>query len=416
MANNIAKITGMVVRETARGYHNTRLFSGLISRKYNDEFAQEGAKVGETIFVRKPAKFRIRSGANQEIQDVVETKIPVTLPAQVGADFSFSTRELTLDIDSGKREYSDRTIVPAGSAIASSKDAEGLQLAALNAGFTVVTPATPSLADFTAAKAFLNKMLAPKGMDSRFAIVGSDVESAVANEVKVLYNNAKEITTAIRENELHSIGGLTWASSDLVYVRTNGAGGLAVTLGAVIVPDYANETQTITIAGAGAPSVAVGDTLVFNTHFVNPETKQVYVNAMQRKVLAKPSASTVTVYSVRPVIAAPATPAARAQAAAANCEALPANGSTISVLGVAGTKYLVSVVLQKEAMCLTSVDLVIPEDGVAMKDKILIDGMSIRFLKAYSIGDDTLPSRLDTLSAFTALYPEWIVAVETPLA
>lgn len=412
MANNIQKITGFIVRETAKGLYNNRLFSGLISKKYSDEFAVEGAKKGETIYVRKPSKYRVRTGANQEIQSIQETKVAVTLPAQVGVDYSFNSRELTLDIDKGRSE----DIQGAGSAIGSAKDAEGLQLAAINAGYTIVTAATPALSDFTKAKAFLNKMLAPKGSSERFAFVGSDVEAAIANEVKVLYNSAAEINKAIKENELSTMGGLTFASTDLAFVRTNGAGGQVVTLGAAITPDYVNETQTLTIAGAGAAAVAVGDTLEFaGSYFVNPETKQVYANKTQRKVLSKPNGTSVVVASIRPVIASPATADARGQAAMANVDSLPANGSTITVLGVAGTKYMCSPVMHKEAVVLTSVDMVKPSK-VEMVDSIVVDGMSIRFIKDYSIGDDSLPSRLDTLSAYTVLFPEHIVCVETPLA
>ena len=417
MANQISKITGYVVKEAARGLYNTRLFSGLISRKYDSEFAQEGAKKGDTIYVKKPFRFRVRSGANQEIQEVKQTDIKVILPAQVGVDFSFSSRELTLDIDNGSKSYSDQTIVPAGSAIASSKDAEGLQIGAIGAGYTIVTAATPTYKDFTDGKAFLNKMLAPKNINERFAFVGSDVESAISNEVKTLYNSAAEISKAIKENTLESIGGLTWASTDLTFVRTNGAGGQVVTLGAVITPDYVNETQSLTIAGAGAANVAVGDTLEFAaSYFVNPETKQVYVNKLQRKVISKPDATHVVVYSIRPVIGAPATAEQRGFAAMANCDALPANGSTITVKGVAGTKYLCSLVMHKDAVNVTSVDMVKPSKGVEMVDSVAVDGMSIRFIKAYSIGDDTMPARLDVIAAYTVMYPEWLVCLESPLA
>lgn len=411
MANVIAKTTGFVVKETAKGYYNSRLFSGLIVKKFDGEFAEEGNKKGDTIYVRKPSKFRVRSGANQEIQSLNEIKIQVKLPAQVGVDYSFSTRELTLDIDKGRSD----DLQGAGSAIASSKDAEGLQLTAINAGYTIVTDATPTLVDFTKGKAFLNKMLAPKNVAERYAFVGSDVESAVANEVKVLYNSSAEIDKAIKENALSSMGGLTWGSTDLAFVRTNGAGGLAVTLGAVITPDYTNETQNITVAGAGAASLAVGDTLEFAaSHFVNPETKNVYVNKLQRKVLAVVDATHVTVASIRPIVAAPATADQRGYAAMANCDVLPANGSTITVLGVSGTKYLCSPVMHKEAVVLTSVPMIKPSKA-EMVDSVTVDGMSIRFIKDYSIGDDTMPSRLDTLSVYTVLYPEWIVSVETPL-
>ena len=411
MANQIAKTTGFVVKETAKGYYNSRLFSGIIAKKYTEEFADEGNSKGDTIYIRKPAKFRLRSGANQEIQDIKETKIAVTLPAQVGVDYSFSSRELTIDIDAGRSNQ----LQNAGSAIASYKDAEGLQLSAISAGFTVITPATPTLADFTKAKAFLNKQLAPKGSADRYAFVGSDVESAIANEVKVLYNSSAEITKAIKENELSSMGGLTFASTDLTFVRTNGAGGQVVTLGAVITPDYVNETQTLTIAGAGAANVAVGDTMEFAaSYFINAETKQVYVNALQRKVLSKPDATHVVVYSIRPIIAAPSTAEQRGNAAMANCDALPANGSTITILGTAGKKYLCSPVMHKDAVVLTSVPMIKPTK-VEMVDSVTVDGMNIRFIKNYSIDGDTMPSRLDTLSVYTVIYPEWIVSCETPL-
>ena len=118
MANQIAKTTGFVVKETAKGYYNSRLFSGIIAKKYTEEFADEGNTKGDTIYIRKPAKFRLRSGANQEIQDIKETKIAVTLPAQVGVDYSFSSRELTIDIDAGRSNQ----LQNAGSAIASYKD------------------------------------------------------------------------------------------------------------------------------------------------------------------------------------------------------------------------------------------------------------------------------------------------------
>lgn len=412
MANNIAKTTGFVVKETAKGYYNTRLFSGLISKKYDNEFGEEGNKKGDTIYVRKPAKYRIRSGANQEIQSINEQKIAITLPAQVGVDYSFSTRELTLAIDKGRSD----DLQGAGSAIASAKDAEGLQLASISAGYTIVTAATPTLDDFTKAKAFLNKMLAPKGHADRFAFVGSDVESVIANEVKVLYNSSAEIDKAIKANELESMGGLTFASTDLAFVRTNGGGGTVVTLGAAITPDYANETQTITIAGAGAASVAVGDTLQFAaSYFVNPETKGVYANLAQRKVLAKPTSTTCVVASIRPIVSSPSTADERGYAAMANVDALPANGSTINVLGVAGTKYLCSPVIHKDAVNLTSVPMIKPSK-VEMVDSVVVDGMAIRFIKDYAIGDDSMPSRLDTLSVYTVLFPEWVVVCETPLS
>lgn len=386
------------------------MFSGLVTKKYDSEFAAEGAKKGQQIFIRKPAQYRVRSGATMEIQDIIEDQVAVTLPAQIGVDFSFSSRELTIDIDNNTRLYSERFIVPAGSALASNKDAEGLQIAALNSGYTIVTPATPTLKNFLDAKSILNKFLAPKGQNDRLAVIGSDVESAIANEVKVLFNSSAEIDKAIKAGEVTSMAGLTFGTSDLTYVRTNGGGGGVVTVGAA----YTAGDSTITIAGAGAAAVAVGDTLQFTVNFVNPETKQLYANKLQRKVLGK-AGLVCTIDPIYPADGATNTPALRAAYARANASAVPANGSTVTVLGVAGTQYLCSVVFHKEAIVLTSVDLIMPEKGVEMSDRITVDGMAIRFIRSYDTSGDTLPNRFDTLSVYTPVMKSWIISVETPL-
>jgi len=412
MANSVAKITGYVVKEAARGYYNTRLYSGLVKKDYSQEFQEKGAKKGDTIFVRKPAQYRVRVGANQQIQDVAEQLVPVTLPVQQGVDFTFSTREVTIDIDAGTREFGERWIKPAGSVLASTKDAEGLELAAIEAGYTIVTPATPTLKNFLDAKAILNKFLAPKDMASRFAVIGSDVESAISNEIKSIYNNSAAISKSIKEGTVTDVSGLTWGSSDLTYVRTAGIGAAStVTVGAPIVAG----ATTITLAGADAGDVAVGDVLTFGAvRFVNPETKVAYANVLQRKVKAV-NGLVVTIDPIWPVVANPATPAERLDAARANATALPANGSAITALGVAGTSYLCSIVFHKDATILTSVDLVKPSK-VEMCDSIVVDGMNIRFIQDYSVGDDQMPNRLDLLGVFTTIHPTWIVSVETPLA
>jgi hypothetical protein len=426
MANIIAKTTGYVVRQAALGFYNSRLYSGLIEKKYDDTFADKAVKKGSQIFVKRPSQYIVRVGATYAAQDILDQQIPVTIGEQIGVDFEFSTREATLDMEAGRPNLD---IQSAGSSIASFKDAEGLKVAADNAGYTIITTATPTLKNFLQAKAILNKMLAPKNVSERFAVVGSDVETEIVNEVKVLYNSSAEITKAIKEGVVTSMAGLNWTTSDLTYVRTNGAGGIGgLTIGAVIpgastatkrayyTASLASNVSKITLAGATPlASLAVGDTLEFaSCFFVNQETKMTYANKLQRKVLAIAGA-VVDVEPIYPVISSPADAEERGWAALANCTAFPANGSTVAVLGTSGTKYLVSIVQHKSAVNLTSVDLVMPED-VKAKDRIQVDGMSIRYLQTYANSSDTIPNRLDTLSVYTPICRPWIVALETPLA
>lgn len=416
--NSPAVISGYVVKEATKAFMNSRLFSGFVRNEYRSDFEERGAKKGDTIFVRRPAQFRVRTGAGMEIQDVHEDKVAVTLPEQKGVDFEFSARELTLDIDKGGSEYSKRFIRPAGSALASDFDATGLAKAAMVAGSTIISGSTDTDAQlykkFLDAKGLLNKFLAPKNPMERMAFVGSDVENRLTENVKQLYNNANAISKAIKDGTIQDVAGLTWGSTDLAYVHVNGGGGTTFTVASTIVPDYDNMTQWIEYTGASG--LKVGDTIEFaDSNFVNPETKADYGKKLQRKILGLKTVSGdkfALVYSIRPVIAEGSIVDAetRKQAAMANCSALPA--TTASVLGVATKSYLCCPVLHKDAMVLTNVDLARPTKSVEMVNSINYKNVVIRFIEAYSVGTDQFPDRLDMLGVFTALLPEWIVDVE----
>lgn len=418
--NTPAVISGYVVREATKAFMNTRLFSGFVRNEYRNDFEERGAKKGDTIFVRRPAQFRVRTGAGMEIQDVHEDKVAVTLPEQKGVDFEFSARELTLDIDKGGSEYSKRFIRPAGSALASDFDASGLAKASMVAGSTIISGTSDTndqlYGKFLDAKALLNKFLAPKNPMDRMAFVGSDVENRLAQNVKQLYNNANAITKAIKDGTIQDVAGLTWGSTDLAYVHVNGGGGTTFTVAATIVPDYDNLTQWIQYSGASG--LKVGDTIEFaDSNFINPETKTNYGKKLQRKILGLKTVSGdkfALVYSIRPVIAEGSITDAetRKQYAMANCSALPA--TTATVLGTATKSYLCCPVLHKDAMVLTNVDLARPKK-VEMCNTMNYQNVVIRFIEAYSVNTDQFPDRLDMLGVFTALLPEWIVDVEIQL-
>jgi len=415
--NSPAYISGYVVKEATKGFFNTRLFSGFVRNDYRSDFEERGAKKGDSIFVRRPSQFRVRTGAGMEIQDVHEDKVAVTLPEQKGVDFQFSARELTLDIDKGGSEYSKRFIRPAGSALASDFDANGLETASAKAGSVILlgsgTTDEQLYKGFLDAKAMLNKMLAPKTVSERMAFVSSDIETKLTQNVKQLYNNAQAITKAIKDGTIQDVAGLTWGSTDLSYVHTNGGGGTTFTVG-TITPDYENLTQWIPYTNASG--LAVGDTIQFSdSYFVNLETKKRYTNLLQRKVLGLKTENGnkyALVYSIRPVVASPTDAEARKKAAMANCSALPSAAG--SVLGVAGKTYACCPVLHKDAVVLTNVDLARPKK-VEMCNTVNYKNVVIRYIEDYSVTTDQFPDRLDMLGVFTAIMPEWIVDVELQL-
>lgn len=418
--NSPQYLSGYIVKEATKAFMNDRLFSGLVRSEYRSDFEERGAKKGDTIYVRRAAQFRVRDGAGMEIQAVHEDKLPVTLPDQKGVDFQFSARELTLDIDKGGNEYSKRFIRPAGSALASDFDALGMKTAANTAGSVVIVKAADSddvlYSSFLKAKARLNKFLAPKNVNERHAIIDSDIENRLAQNVKQLYNNANAISKAIKDGTIQDVAGLTWGTSDLSYVHENGGGGETFTL-SDFTPDYENLTQWVTYTGAA--DLAIGDTVEFNnTYFVNPETKLAYTDKLQRKILdlsSSTSGQTTTkkakIYSIRTKPTTITTELDRQHYAQTNASATPTAGT---VLGIKDKRYLCCPVFHMDSIVLTCVDLARPKK-VEMVNSVNYKNVVIRFIEDYSIDKDQFPDRLDMMGVFTSIIPEWCVDVEIEL-
>ena len=61
MANTLLTID-MVTLESARVLHGNLAFLKNVNKEYDPQFAQQGAKIGDTLRVRKPPKYTVRTG------------------------------------------------------------------------------------------------------------------------------------------------------------------------------------------------------------------------------------------------------------------------------------------------------------------------------------------------------------------
>ena len=146
MANTL--LTNQVLtRETLMILSNNTVSIPEMTRDLDQEFGKKGNKIGDTIYVRKPARFVGRDGAGYAAESLTDTQVPVTINQQSGVDFQFSTAELYLSLD----EIGNRYLEPAAVSIANKLDARALQMAGQNASNLVGTPGvTPGLSSSNA--------------------------------------------------------------------------------------------------------------------------------------------------------------------------------------------------------------------------------------------------------------------------
>ncbi len=122
-----------------------------LHRAHEEEFSKRvnGYKVGDTISIRRPADFTVRSGATLSAQDVIEGKTTLTIDQQVGVDFQFTSSDLTLKIT----DLSERVMKPAMSNIINYMANDVLTTMYKGSTIGSVRPARPSTRSPTSRRA-----------------------------------------------------------------------------------------------------------------------------------------------------------------------------------------------------------------------------------------------------------------------
>ena len=379
-----------VTREILRVAHERAAFIGTVERQYDDSFAKTGAKIGDTLKIRLPNKYTVRSGKTLNAQDTAESSVSLTVATQKGVDMNFSSAELTMEMD----DFSKRIIEPAVAVLVSNIESSMLTSVTDEVYNHVGTPGTlPTILEIAQAKAKLNQNLAPKDNDRSIQMESVDMAGEV-NALKGLFHDSKEISKQYRDGVVGRSMGLNWVENERIATHTVG-GDVAV---AINDTTFASGDTTLVIDASSAAAV-VGDIFtIAGVKAVHPETKVVYAHEMQFVV----TAATTTLLTFSPALIS--------TGASQNINELPSDNDVITFVGTALTAYPNHLVYHKQAFAFATADLEMPQ-GVHFAAREQYDGLSIRLVRQYDINNDNIPCRLDILHGYKALRPEWACRV-----
>lgn len=415
MANTYLNID-MVTLEALAVLENDLTFTKRIRRKYDDYFAKSGAKIGDTLRVRKPIRATVRTGTGYTPQDITETSVNVTLTSQKGIDVEFSTADLTLNID----EFSDRILKPHIAQLANTIDDDGLQLA-IQCNMATGTPGTAitTALGYLTAGAKMKEAAAP--MSDWSMVVNPEQELRLVNgqvQTLQLFNPVSEITRQYKKGIMGTAFGFEWYMDQNVYTHTVGTVTGATPL---MNGTTAEGATTLVMDGwvGGTSTLAKGDVLQAGSVFaVNPLNRRSTGRLQDFLVTAAATSSAGAMTASVSVWG----DAIRATGAFQNVSALPADNAAITVFGVAAASLsTISGVASPQALAfhpdfatLVSADLYLPE-GVDMRarksDRQL--GFSLRYIRDYDGTTDMLISRFDTLYGWAVLRQELACRVVT---
>ncbi|CAB4152297.1 Major capsid protein Gp5 [uncultured Caudovirales phage] len=397
MANTNLTIS-MVTKECLAVLENNLTFAKGCNREYDDQFAIGGAKIGDTINIRKPARYAGRTGATMSVEDHTETSVALQLDTQFGVDINFTSKELSLSID----EFSDRIIKPAMAVVANKVDAAGLLMAYQSVYNTVGTPGTvpTALKTYLQAGAKMDYEAAPRD-GNRSIVLDPTAQVEIVDALKGLFQSGEQIKSQYEKGNMGLAGGFKWSMDQNIYTHTVGPlGGTPLVNGAT-----AQGATTLVTDGwtaSAANRLKKGDVFtIANVFAVNPQTRVSTGQLRQFVVTADTDSSAGGAATI------PISPAIASTGAFATVNALPADNAALTILGAANTLSPQHLAYHKNAFVLGCADLLLPK-GVDMaariSDKQL--GLSARMVRQYDIVNDKFPCRFDILFGWKALYPE----------
>jgi hypothetical protein len=408
MSNNLLTIS-MITNEALMVLENSLTFTGRVDRNYDDQFAVVGAKIGNTVNVRRPGRFIGTTGPALNVEDFNETSSPVTLSTQFHVDTQFTTQDLSLSLDM----FSDRVLKPAIAAIANKIDFDGTTMAVDSTANTVgAAGVVPSdIATFLTAQAFLDGEGAPRD-GKRSCVLDPFTGASIVGSLKGLFNPQGQIAGQYQKGMMgRDTIGMDWFMDQNIVSHTYGSYATATlatnttTFTGSLTTGWA-QTSTITIgATTAAAPLNVGDTIqIAGVFAVNPQNRQPYGGNVLRNFVVTtavtiPSGGTASV-TVSPAIIT----AGQFQNVAVLATSNTAVVTPFDNTGIVSPQNLV---FHRNAFTLATADLQLP-DGVhfAGRASDKDNGLSIRVVRQYTINNDSIPTRLDVLYGWAPLYPE----------
>lgn len=388
MSNTILTPTA-VTREALRVLHQKLNFVGSISRQYDDSFAKSGAKIGDSLKIRLPNEYVVRTGAVLDVQDTSETSTTLQIATQKGVDLNFTSVDLTLSLD----DFSKRILDPAMAVLAAAVESDAMSMYkdVWNQVNNIDSAAT--FAKLLAGRKILTDNLAP--ISGRTANLNTQDTVDLVDALKGLFHDDKAVSKQYREGSMGRTAGFDFMENTLWPNHTTGS-----ETATYLTNDATAQTGATLTVDTNGDTLKQGDIItVAGVYRVHPETK-VSTGVLQNFVVTADVADNATSIPISPSIVA--------TGARQNVSNGAANDSAITKQGGASAAHGISMLYHEEAFAISFADLVMPK-GVDFAAREVYDGISMRIARQWDITNDRFPCRLDVLYGYKTIRPQFAV-------
>ncbi len=385
---------------------------GRLYRAHEEEFTNSvnGYKIGDTIRIRRPADFTVRSGATMDLQDVIEGRTTLVVDQQIGVDFSFTSADLTLKIE----DLSERVMKPAMSSIVNYMANDVATQMYRGAYNWVGVPGNTinSSSDFFLAPQRLDEVACPQ--EDRLGILSpADWWGFAGGQAGVYVQDiARE---AIRSGMLGNVGGIDLYKSQVTPTHTAGTRDNTTPLtngnSQNVTYDTVKNTWTqslITDGWDNTITLTAGDVFTLDgIYMVNPKTK--VSTGVKQQFVVTANATSDGSGNMTPSISPPIILSGPHQTVTM-VGVSATDGLTITNVGTASTNYVQNMVFHKNAMALACVPMEMPVASVGGARKSY-KGISVRVVPVWDGINDVSKWRLDLLYGRKLIDPRIICRI-----
>lgn len=270
----------IIANEALMVLESNLTMANLVHRDYSNEFVQ----VGDTITIRKPAKFVAKNFVGKvSEQDVTEGSVPVKLDRFRDVTVKVTSKQLALDI----KDFSSQIVRPALTAIAQAIDCDLLAVGIEKAAKTATVSQNPVIDDIAGVGKALDLSKAPRN-DRRLVL-----PPTILYKYNTLDNFAKQCykgdSQALTDSEIGKVYTCeTFMSQNCPENQSTTAG----TVTEYKVTAVADETKfTVSDAKPATGTIKKGDQLIVDG----------YIYTVQEDVTLASGAGTITVDQNIPV-------------------------------------------------------------------------------------------------------------------
>lgn len=400
----------MITFEMLAVLHNAVIAAKKVSRKYDKQFARQGAKIGASVNIRKPPRYTVSDSATFVGQDYNDEQVTLTIDKHKHVGCEFANDDLTMSMD----DFSNRFLKPALVPLANQVDRDVM------ANYYEVwnatgTPGTLPSTDvpFLDAKALLLENAASFIPNEEPMLVTTRVSGKLASGLATRFNPVKDVSMQNLTGSMGPAMGWDFYEDQNMPVHTTGAwAGTPEIKGA----NQSGASILIDGLSTGITGVAKkGDVIqIEGVYMVNPITKA-STGVLQNFVVTADADSDgsgeATIY-ISPSI----TVTGKNQTVTGK----PADNADITVWGTATIANVASksspqcLGWQRDAIALACIDLELPGEGEGVKAVRVSDedlGLSMTFMRSFDPRVFSRVSRVDILYGVKFLRPEHISRV-----